>query len=110
MIKIKSKLILLLVVPIAFIACNDKENEDVTQTVDKNGSVETAVHITHIDSSRDVLITDHKVWVKNNLYKTVEYRDTIPALGIEHTTAENEDGDTKNVFVPKDYEIYITVK
>ncbi len=109
MIKIKPVLILLLIT-LSFIACNNDENEDVTQTVNRTGSVETAVHITHIDSSRDVLITDHKVWVKNNLYKTVEYRDTIPALGIENTTAENEDGDTKNVSVPKDYEIYITVK
>ena len=91
------------------VACNDK-NEDVTQSVNKNGSVETAVHIAHLDSLHDELVTTHKVWVKNNVYKTVEYRDTVPALGSENTVAENEDGDTKSVSVKKDYEIYITVK
>jgi hypothetical protein len=101
--------LLLLTIPLAIISCND-ENEDVTDSVNKNGSVETAVHIAHIDSARDELITTHKVWVKQNVYKTVEYRDTLPALGIENTEAENEDGDTRRVSVPKDYEIYITVK
>jgi hypothetical protein len=91
------------------VACNDK-NEDVTDAVNKSGSVETAVHISHIDTESDELVTTHKVWVKNNVYKTVEYRDTIPSLGTENTVAENEDGDTKSVSVKKDYEIYITVK
>ncbi len=108
MFQIKPKL-LLLFIPLAFVGCKD-ENEDITNTVNKNGSVETAVHITHIDSSHDEMITTHKIWVKNNVYKTVEYRDTLPSLGIENTEAENEDGDTKRVSVPKDYEIYITVK
>jgi hypothetical protein len=44
------------------------------------------------------------------VYKTVEYRDTIPALGTEDRLAENKEGDTRNVSVKKDYEIYITVK
>ena len=108
MLQIKPKL-LLLFLPFAILACDD-ENEDITNAVNKNGSVETAVHIAHIDSNRDEMITTHKVWVKNSVYKTVEYRDTLPSLGIENTEAENEEGDTKRVSVPKDYEIYITVK
>ena len=96
-------------VAVVLIACNDK-NEDVTDSVNKSGSVETAVHIGHIDSLRDELVTTHKVWVKHSVYKTVEYRDTIPALGNENTVAENEDGEKRNVSVKKDYEIYITVK
>ena len=87
-----------------------KEKEDVTDSVNKAGSVETAVSISHIDSQRDELVTTHKVWVNHNVFKTVAYRDTIPSLGSERTTAENEAGDTKPVDVQKDYEIYITVK
>ncbi|MDB5249346.1 MAG: hypothetical protein JWQ40_3740 [Segetibacter sp.] len=94
---------------IAFTSC-DQKKEDITDAVNKAGSVETSVHISHIDSSRDILTTEHKVWVKNSLYKTVQYNDTIPSLGIENRTAENDEGDTKNVSVPKDYEIFITVK
>ena len=94
---------------LVLLSCKN-ENEDVTNTVNKSGAIETAVRVTHLDSINDLLVTTHKVWVKNNVFKTVEYRDTIPALGIENTDAENADGDTKKVAVKKDYEIYITVK
>lgn len=94
-----------------FFSCDDKkQNEDITQTVNKSGSVETAVQIEHLDSLYDVLITTHKIWAQNQEIKTIIYRDTLPALGTEHTSAENAEGETKNVQVKKDYEIFITVK
>jgi hypothetical protein len=108
MFNLKSMIVFALLT-LVLVACNDK-NEDITDSVNRSGSVETAVHIAHIDSLHDELITTHKVWVKYNVFKTIEYRDTIPALGKENTVAENEDGDTKDVSVQKDYEIYITVK
>ena len=91
-------------------SCSDDKKEDSTDTVNKAGSVETSVTVQHADSTHDVLLTTHKVWVNYNEYRTIVYRDTLPALGIENTTAENADGDTKNVSVKKDYEIFITVK
>ncbi len=91
-------------------SCGEKQNEDITQSVNKNGSVETAVQVEHLDSLHDVLITTHKIWANNQEVKTITYRDTLPALGIEHAEAENSDGDTKHVQVKKDYEIFITVK
>ena len=91
-------------------SCEGKKNEDITQSVNKSGSVETAVQVEHLDSLHDVLITSHKVWVYSNQVKTVLYRDTIPSLGTTQTTAENKDGDTKKVTVKKEYEIFITVK
>jgi hypothetical protein len=90
-------------------ACEDR-NEDITNAVNKSGAIETAIHVAHINSERDEMITTHKIWVKNDVYKTVEYRDTLPSLGTQMTEAENEEGDTRQVTVPKDYEIYITVK
>lgn len=91
------------------ISCKNNR-EDVTDTVDHAGSVETSVSVQHADSTHDVLLTTHKVWVNFHEFKTIVYRDTIPALGMQQTTAENEDGDKKNVNVKKDYEIYITLK
>ena len=92
-------------------SCSDNtDKEDVTNTVNRAGSVETAVTVQHADSTHDVLVTTHKVWVNFQEYKTVVHQDTIPALGMENTTAENADGDKKDVSVKKDYEIYITVK
>jgi hypothetical protein len=68
--------------------------DDATQAVDRNGSIETAVSVEHADSTHDVLLTSHKVWLYGTIYKTLVYRDTIPAL------------DTTR----KDYQIFITVK
>ena len=89
---------------------NNKQNDDITQSVNKDGSVETAVQIEHLDSMHDVLITTHRVWAQNREVKTITYKDTLPALGIEHTSVENAAGETKNIRVKKDYEIFITVK
>ncbi len=99
----------LITVLFLLVSCSDKK-EDVTDTINKAGSVETSVTVQHADSTHDVLLTTHKIWVNFSEYKTVTHQDTIPALGIENTTAENADGDTKNVSVKKDYEIFITVK
>ncbi|MBS1660186.1 MAG: hypothetical protein JST68_03955 [Bacteroidetes bacterium] len=90
-------------------ACNNK-NEDETNTVDHNGSVETAISVDHADSTHDVILTRHKVWVNNSEYTTVEHRDTVPALGMISTQGESTNGDTKTLSVKKDYQIFITVK
>lgn len=92
------------------VSCDKEPNEDITHEINKNGSVESDISVQHLDSTHDVLITKHQVWVNSNQSKIIEYRDTIPALGIEKTSAENEDGDKKEVAVKKDYEVFITVK
>lgn len=108
--KIKIIQLVLIGGAIVFQSCKDEPNEDLTNTVNKNGAIETSVTVTHLDSVNDILITKHIVWLKGNQFKNIEYRDTVPSLGMENTTAENKDGDTKKVQVKKDYEIFITVK
>jgi hypothetical protein len=93
------------------ISCeNTEKNEDITNTVNKDGAIETAVKVEQLDSLRDVLITTHAVWKDNAIIKNIEYRDTVPSLGMKRTVAENADGDMKDVTIKKEYEIYITVK
>ena len=92
------------------VSCAEEKQEDLTNEVSKNGSVESSVTVTHLDSMNDVLITKHAVWVKGNKIKDIEHRDTVPSLGKVNSTAENSEGDTKTVEVKKDYEIFITVK
>ncbi len=103
-----------LILPLVFItifsSCKEEKQEDLTKEINKNGSVETAVSVSKLDSINDILITKHTVWVKGNKFKEIEYRDTVPALGVQNTTAENSEGETKAVAVKKDYEIFITVK
>ncbi len=100
----------ILISTIALVSCAEKKQEDLTNEVNKNGSVESSVTVNHLDSMNDVLITKHAVWVKGNKLKDIEHRDTVPSLGQVNTTAENSEGDTKSVSVKKDYEIFITVK
>ena len=92
------------------VSCEENQQEDITNEVNKNGSVESSVTVDHLDNMNDVLITKHAVWVKGNKLKDIEYRDTVPTLGTENKTAENSEGDTKTVEVKKEYEIFITVK
>ncbi|RYD92004.1 MAG: hypothetical protein EOP50_13385 [Sphingobacteriales bacterium] len=93
------------------LACNDNdENEDLTHDVNHKGSVESTLEVRDLDSTHRLLVTRHKVWVHDTVYRTLEYTDTLPALGLEHTIAENSDGDQQKVTVNKDYELYITVK
>jgi len=102
-------LVTVLVILCCAVAC-DNRNEDLTNQVNHNGSVETSVTVQHIDSLHDVLVTKHIIWVNLKELKIMEYRDTIPGLGIENAKAENSNGDTQAVNVKKDYEIFITVK
>ena len=83
---------------------------DQGKTLDKDGSVETAISVQHADSTHDIILTSHKVWIKKNEYATIVHRDTIPSLDSVNTTAENDNGDTQKVRLKKDYQLFITVK
>lgn len=95
---------------IIFSSCKDEKNEDLTQSVNKNGSIETSVTVQHLDSLNDILVTNHAVWFRGSINKTFEHRDTVPALGSEKTTIKDNAGYDKNVEAKKEYEIFITVK
>ncbi len=90
-------------------SCEPQQNEDVVQSPGRDGSVETSIKINH-QANFDVLTTTHKVWVKNKIHKTVVTNDTLPTLGTTKQVGENSEGEEKTLTVPKNYEIYITVK
>ena len=91
-------------------ACNDtEEKEDEVQNVDKKSSVETVLSVQHIDTA-DVLVTRHKIWKDNKLFKEIIKRDTIPALGDSLQMVEDASGKEHSTKVKKDYEFYITVQ
>lgn len=102
--------LLIVCIAVAFNLSSRGPNEDQTQTVDRNGSVETSVSVQHADSTHDVILTTHKVWLHGSEHSTVVHRDTIPTLDSLTTEAENGVGDTQSVRVKKDYQIFITVK
>ncbi|HEY5510255.1 MAG TPA: hypothetical protein VIK10_04425 [Prolixibacteraceae bacterium] len=87
-------------------ACDNNEVKEFS----KEGAIETVLAVDHLDAKRDIITTTHNVWINNLLAKKIVRKDTIPALGMTSQTAENNEGETKNVTLAKEYEIYITVK
>ncbi|KUJ51654.1 hypothetical protein [Chryseobacterium sp. JAH] len=91
-------------------ACNESEsNQDEVESVDKKSAIETELSVKHIDTA-DVLITKHKIWKNNKLFKEIVKTDTIPSLGDTLQIVEDEAGDEHQAKVKKDYEFYITVQ
>jgi hypothetical protein len=101
---------LLFAATICTTSCSNDEEKDLVKEVNKNGSIETSVSVNHLDSTHDLLTTKHIVWANGANTKTIESNDTIPALGMTNTEAEDENGEAKTAIAKKAYEIYITVK
>jgi hypothetical protein len=89
-------------------ACN-KENEDKVKTIDKNGSVESKIHIEHLSDSLDVMKTENIYWIKGTAVKKVVHLDTIPSLGMAKEQGEDSSGKDTTLNVKKNYQIFITV-
>ena len=85
-------------------------DEDKVRDINKDGAIETAMNVEHFSDKLDVVKTTHKIWVKNVLLKTCIHTDTIPSLGSAKEQAENNNGETREIVLKKDYEFYITVK
>ena len=102
------RLLLLIVLATLLNSCEEK-NEDIVSEPNKDGSIETIVSVKHEDGF-DILTTTHKVWVKNQLDKTLIKVDTLKSLGLTTVEGEDQDGYVQKAQVKRDYEFYITVK
>jgi hypothetical protein len=92
----------------ALSSCGQKE--DLTNTVDHSGSIETSITVEHADSTHDVVLTKHLVWAYGLVCSTIVHRDTVPGLGLVSTEGEDSSGNSRTVVVPKDYQVFITMK
>jgi len=89
-------------------SCSD--DDDKAKEVDKKGAIEVTLSTTHIDSLKDLVTTHYIVWRKGITVREFDVKDTIPSLGVTTTEGENDNGDTKNMVVPKDYDFFVTIK
>lgn len=106
----KIKFSLLVLGGLALTACNSKESkEDEVSSVNKKGAIETELSVQHLDST-DVLITKHKIWKNDKLFKEIIKRDTIPSLGDTIQAQEDDAGISQVAKAKKDYEFFITVQ
>ena len=106
----KNKRLLLLPLLTLLLACDDNTEAADERTLDKQGSVEVTLATAHLDSTKDVLTTVTTVYAKGEIVRTITRRDTLPSLGNTTQEAENDNGDTQTVTVPKDYEVFVTLK
>lgn len=102
------KKLALFILVLSLAACQE-QNDDKVKTVDKSGSVETKVHITHLNDSVDVMKTENIFWVKFKDVKRVVRLDTIPSLGLSKEQGENSAGEDTTLMIKKNYQIFITV-
>ncbi|MDB4984818.1 MAG: hypothetical protein JWM20_997 [Patescibacteria group bacterium] len=85
-------------------------NEDKTKEVDKDGSVEVTVSVKHLANQRDVVCIERKFYAGGIERRTVQSLDTVPSLGMTNDKAQDDNGNDTTVTVPKNYQIFITVK
>ncbi|OCX51543.1 hypothetical protein BEL04_16085 [Mucilaginibacter sp. PPCGB 2223] len=90
-------------------ACNN-DDDGKAKEIDKKGSIAITLSTAHIDSLRDEVVTHYQVWRKGVVIKEYDKRDTIQSLGTGVTEGEDDNGDTKTMNVPKDYDFFVTVK
>jgi phage-related protein len=101
---------LMAITGLSFLVSCDEGSEDKTQTITKDGSLETEIGVTHLDSLHDIITTKHKTWVGGNNTNSFIHVDTVSSLGMKKEEVENDNDETMEVTIPKDYEIFITVK
>ena len=107
--KITMKKLPLLIIFALFLSACDEQNEDKTKSVEKDASIATEIHVTHLKDF-DLFTTTSDVWIKNKLIRTIKYTDTVPTLGLTIDTTEDNDGNELHVTVPKNYTLFITAK
>lgn len=105
----KKLLIPILIGVLALFSACDERNEDVVSQVPKDGSIEVTISTKELND-KVLYTTSSKVYVKGALVKTIVKTDTIPGLGTTKDVGVDQDGNEKEITVPKFYETFITVK
>jgi hypothetical protein len=83
--------------------------QSVTRQPDHNGSIETVISVKHFPTY-DLLVTTHTVWVNQAAVKRFATTDTVPSLGNTTRTIESEFDAPETKIVPRNYQLFITVK
>jgi len=104
----KSLLFTTLIICLFITACDDDDSK--ATEVNKKGSIEVTLSTTHIDSLKDLIITHYVAWKQGAKIKEWDVKDTVQSLGIATTEGEDDNGNTKQMALPKDYDFFVTVK
>ena len=87
--------------------CSD--DKPVTELT-KDQSIEIAFDTKNLSDTAVLLTTKKNIYLKGALVKSIVTTDTLPFPGTKSETIEDDNGNSKNVIMPKEYEFFITVK
>lgn len=104
------KPILCLACVLSLFLCACDNDDDKVKEVDKKGSIEVTLSTSHIDSLKDLVTTHYIVWRRGEKIKEFDVKDTVQSLGVATIEGEDDNGDTRNILAPKDYDFFVTVK
>jgi hypothetical protein len=88
-------------------ACN--QSEDKVQTVEKDGAVEVSLKVGK-GPRFDTLMLSYKVFKDGLLRKENVVVDSLPSLGTTVEDGEDKDGNEASLPIPKNYNLFVTVK
>lgn len=89
------------------VSCDDENKPAEKPKIVHENSVEYYAETSRLSDGRIVVKTKQDIYVKSALLKSTVKYDTLPSLGTEVVKLESAEKDTT---IPKEYDIYFTLK
>jgi hypothetical protein len=93
----------------SFLMASCSDDKPVTELT-KDQSIEVVFDTKSLSDTAVVLTTKKNIYLKGTMIKSIITTDTLPFPGMKTEEVEDDNGETKNVTMPKEYEFFITVK
>ncbi len=93
----------------SFLMASCSDDKPVTELT-KDQSIEIVFDTKSLSDSAVVLTTKKNIYLKGAMIKSIITTDTLPFPGMKTESIEDDNGETKTVTMPKEYEFFITVK
>ncbi len=97
----------LFVFSVLIVSCSD--DKPVTELT-KEQSIEISFDTKNLSDTAVLLTTKKNIYLRGAMLKSIVTTDTLPFPGMKSETIEDDNGNSKNVTMPKEYEFFITVK
>jgi hypothetical protein len=93
----------------SFLIASCSDDKPVTELT-KDQSIEITFDTKSLSDTAILLTTKKNIYLKGALAKSIVSTDTLPFPGMKSETIEDDNGNSKSVTMPKEYEFFITVK
>lgn len=93
----------------SFLISSCSDDKPVTELT-KDQSIEITFNTKSLSDTAVLLTTNKNIYLRGSLLKSIVTTDTLPFPGMKTEEIEDDNGNTKNVTIPKEYEFFITVK